>query len=87
MRPGQLSLLYSDGTHEDMTRDRVAQLYSRLFNQRTVQDVLAECDSQGAVWFDEPVVTGFQKTLGGVRLWLSGEDNCARHIAVRAHGA
>ena len=47
MRPGHVSLLYSDGTHEDMTRDRVAQLYSRLFNQRTVQDVLAECDSQG----------------------------------------
>ena len=68
MWTGHLSLLYSDGTHEDMTRDRVAHLYSRLFKQRTVQDVLEECDSQGAVWFDEPVVTGFQKTLGGVRL-------------------
>ena len=40
-----------------------------------VQDVLEECDSQGAVWFDKPMEPCFQKTLHGFRLWFSGEDN------------
>ena len=73
VRVGYLSLLFSDGTNEDLPRDRFARLYSGKL-QRSTADVLEECDRKGAVWFDGPLVTGFQKISSGhVRLWFNGE--------------
>ena len=73
VRVGYLSLLFSDGTNEDLPRDRFARLHSGKL-QRSTAGALEECDRKGAVWFDGPLVTGFQKISSGhVRLWFNGE--------------